>query len=39
MHLNEGWLFIGKFKVGNLPRMMNKEVLVQFMHKSIYQIN
>ena len=32
-HINEGWLFIGRFKVGNLPRMINKEVLAQFIHK------
>ena len=24
---NERWLFIGRFKVGSLPRMINKEVL------------
>ena len=32
-YLNEGWLFIGRFKVRNLPRMINKEVLAQFIHK------
>ena len=25
-NLNEVWLFIGRFKVGSLPRMINKEV-------------
>ena len=29
-YLDEGWLFIGRFKVGSLPRMINKEVLAQF---------
>ena len=29
-YLNEGWLFIGRFKVGFSPRMINKEVLAQF---------
>ena len=29
----EEWLFIGRFKVGSLPRMINKEVLVQLIHK------
>ena len=28
--LNEGWFFIGSFKVGSLPGMINKEVLAQF---------
>ena len=32
-HINEGWLFIGRFKVGNLPRMIHKEVLAQFIYK------
>ena len=32
-YLNEGWLFIGRFKVGSLPRMINKEVLAQFIHE------
>ena len=26
--------FISRFKVGGLPRMINKEVLAQFMFKS-----
>ena len=26
--------FIGRFKVGNLPRMINKEVLSQFIFES-----
>ena len=32
-YLNEGWLFIGRLKAGNLPRMINKEVLAQFIYK------
>ena len=32
-HLNEGFLFIGRFKVGSLPRMIHKEVLAQFIYK------
>ena len=32
-YLNEGWLFIGRFKVGSLPRMKNKEVLAQFIYQ------
>ena len=28
--LGEGWLFIGSFKVGSVPGMLNKEVLAQF---------
>ena len=35
-YLNEGWIFIGIFTVGSLPRRINKEVLVQFMYKSTY---
>ena len=31
--LDEGWLFIGSFKVASAPRMINKEVLAQFTHK------
>ena len=31
--VNEEWLFIGRFKVGSLPRMINKEVLAQIIHK------
>ena len=31
--LNEGWLFIVRLKVGSLPIMMNKEVLIQFIYK------
>ena len=31
-YLNEGWLFIGRLKVGSLPRMINKEVLEQFIY-------
>ena len=33
-YLNEGWLLIGRFKVGSLPRMINKAVLAQFKHKT-----
>ena len=32
-HINEGWLFIGRFKVGNLPRMILQEVLAEFIYK------
>ena len=32
-YLNEDWLFIGRFKVGRLPRMINKEVLAQLIYK------
>ena len=32
-YLNEGWLFIGRFKVGSLSRTINKEVLTQFVCK------
>ena len=32
-YLNEGWLFIYRFKVGSLPRMKNKEVLAQFTYQ------
>ena len=34
-YLNEGWLFLGRFKGGNLPRMINEKVLAQFIHKPI----
>ena len=27
------WLFIGSFKVGSVPGMINKEVLAQFIYK------
>ena len=36
---NEGWLFVDKFKVAGLPRMINKLVLAQFIHKPSYLIN
>ena len=26
-YFDEGWLFIGSFKVGSVPEMINKEVL------------
>ena len=32
-YLNEGWHFIGRFKVGSLPRKINKDVLAQFKYK------
>ena len=32
-YLNEGLLFIGGFKVGNVPEMVNTEVLTQFIYK------
>ena len=31
-YLHEGWLFIDSFKVGSVPRMINKEMLVQFIY-------
>ena len=34
-YLDEGWLFIGSFKVGSVPRMINKEVLAQFIYKPV----
>ena len=37
-YLNEVWLFLGRFKTGSLPRMINKEVLAQFIYKPIYSI-
>ena len=33
-YLNEGWLIIGRFKVRSLPRMINEEVLAQFIIKN-----
>ena len=32
-YLNEEWLFIGGFEVERLLRMINKEVLAQFIYK------
>ena len=32
-YLDEGWLFIGTFKAGSVPGMINKEVLAQFIDK------
>ena len=32
-YLDEGWLFIGSFKVGSVLGMINKEVLAQFIYK------
>ena len=32
-YLDEGWLFIGRFKVGSISGMINKEVLAQFIYK------
>ena len=32
-YLNEERLFIGRIKIGSLPRMINKEVLAQFIYK------
>ena len=31
-YFDDGWLFIGSFKVGSVPEMINK-VLAQFIHK------
>ena len=33
-YFDEGWLFIGTFKVGSVPGMINKDVLAQFIYKS-----
>ena len=33
--LNEGLLYIGRFKVGSLPRIINKEVQAQFIYEPI----
>ena len=32
-YLDEGWFFMGTFKVGSVPGMINKEVLAQFIYK------
>ena len=32
-YVDEGWLFIDRFKVGSVPQMINKEVLVQLTYK------
>ena len=32
-YLDEGWLFVGSFKVGSVPGTTNKEVLAQFIYK------
>ena len=33
-YFDGGWLFIGAFKVGSVPGMINKDVLAQFIYKS-----
>ena len=33
-YLDAGWLFIGSFKVGSVPGMINKEVLAKFIYNS-----
>ena len=33
----EGWLFIGRFKVLRLPRMINKEVQAQFTYAHVHK--
>ena len=33
-YFDEGWLFIGTFKVGSVTGMINKDVLAQFIYKS-----
>ena len=35
-YLDEGWLFIGSFKVGSVPGMVNKEILAQFIYVSLH---
>ena len=32
-YVDEGWLFIGSFKVGSVPTMISKGVLAQFIYK------
>ena len=34
-YLDEGWLFIGSFKVESVPGMINKEMLAQLMYKPV----
>ena len=34
-YLDEGWLFVGSFKVGSVTGMINKEVLAQFIYESV----
>ena len=34
-YLHEEWLLIDRFKVGNLPEMRNKKLLVLFICKSV----
>ena len=33
-YFDEGWFFIGRFKVGSVPGMRNKENLSLFMYES-----
>ena len=37
-YLNEGLLFVGRFKVGRFPRMINKKVVPQFFSKPFNQL-
>ena len=37
-YLDEGWFFTGRFKVGNVPGMIIKEVLIQFIYKPAHSI-
>ena len=32
-YLNEGWNFTGRFKIGSVRGMINKEVMAQFIYK------
>ena len=32
-HLDEEWLFVGRFEVGSVPGIINKELLAQFIVK------
>ena len=34
-YVDEGWLFISRFKVGSVPGMINKEMLAQYMYKPV----
>ena len=34
-YLDEGWLFISRFKVGSVPGMINKEMLAQYLYKPV----
>ena len=33
-YLDEGWLFIGRFKVGSVPEIINKEIFAKLRYKT-----